>query len=222
MKRILLIGLISLINYLNLYSQGVFDLQIEASPNYSFRTFKNNSDLNITSNDESKFGYTLSLKSGFRIVQNFHIVTGLEYNNKGYKSNITYTDEQYNIIETFGTLDFIFLEIPLYLKYQFSFSNFHLSPIIGMSYGRLVGLKAHYDNESTKATKDEIRDSGFNRDVINLHVGLELRYQISEKISIKIEPKADYTVTDLYKGKDNLIISHLYIIGLNTGLIITI
>ncbi len=222
MKQILLFSLICLISSFNLFAQQKIALQIEASPNYSFRTFKNTSDLNISTDDENKIGYSLSLKSSFSIIENFHLISGLEYNNKGFKTTMIYFDEQDNEIQTIGTLDLIFLDVPLYLGYQFKFDKFYLSPVIGISYGRLIGLKSRYDNEKTSATKDEIKNSGFNRDVLNLHGGFELGYQISDKIGFKMEPKVDYTNTDLNKGKDNLIKENLYIIGVNIGMIIKI
>lgn len=222
MKRIFILCILCLVNYFNIYSQGKFDFQIEASPNYSFRTFKNNSDYNITTDDESKIGYSIALKSGFRITQNIHIISGFEYSNKGYKTNMAYLDEQNNFITTLGTLDLLFLEIPLYLKYQFSFSDFSLSPILGMSYGRLIGIQTKHDNEKNSSTQDEIKESSYNRNDFNLHGGLELIYHISGKIGVKVEPKVDYTLTDLFKGEGNVIEEHLFIIGINIGFIITI
>lgn len=222
MKQILLFSLICLISSFNLFAQKKIALQIEASPNYSYRTFKNNSDWNVSTVDENKIGYSLSLKSSFSITDNFYLISGLEYNNKGFKTNMIYFDEQGNEIQTIGTLDLIFLDIPLYIGYQFNFGKFYLSPVMGISYGRLIGIKIRYGNEKTFVTKYEVKNSGLNRDVLNLYGGFELGYQISDKIGFKMEPKVDYTTTDLNKGNVHLIKENLYIIGVNIGMVIKI
>jgi len=159
MKQIFAIGILVLATTLLVFSQNRIGLQIEASPNYSFKTFKNNSVFNITSNAKSKIGYSISIKSSFRLFNEFHVITGIELNNKGFKTKVFDWHEEYNYIIKDGIIEMFFLEIPLYCKYKIKLDElFNFSPIVGLSYGRLIGLRVLYDGKKKSA-----------RNIVTLH-----------------------------------------------------
>lgn len=207
--------LILLSSVSNLMAQKKFNLYLEASPNHSARTYIDDGLLK-GERDKPMFGYSYSAKLGYEITSSFGMSTGLEYNNKGFRiEGIYFTKTGIQVVT--NSLDLNFIEVPLYFRYRILNKKIRITQTVGLSYGRLRKLTIHFDGDKESLTKKEIDDeTAFNRDVANFHFGIEFSHQIDENLSLKIEPKFDYTIDPILKNG----FDHLYIFGVNIGVVI--
>jgi len=215
-------------------AQGKFDLYVEAAPQYSYRTTSENG---YYGEDEPMVKHSESIKLGYNITTRFQVISGIELNNKGYKY-ASLSPDLYSIIQPVSeycycidnttkkatkkaTLSYV--EIPLYFKYSFKIGKAFISPVIGLSYGKLLTVSVKDGDKKYRVNYPDLANpetdflGSFNMNEINQHVGLEFKYPLSGTLSVAFEPKFDFTYTAAMKNITYT--KHNYIIGTNIGLV---
>jgi len=199
------------------------------SPDYSYRTLKNNdgsfsSDLVINSRNDvevAKFGYTTGLNVCFNFTQLVGFKTGIQFSNKGYKTknqDLTYippnpsspTKAQINYA-------YQYIGIPLEAKFSFGRSKVRFVSSIGFITNFLLNVKQtnnyEYSNGKTEK-KSQSSKSAFNNVDISPIISVGIDYKLNNKIHLFAEPTFRYGVI---KTKDAPVTEHLWNAGLNFG-----
>ena len=207
MKRLLTI--LSLTFYLLecLSSQGNVYLYLEGSPSFCFGTNLHEASFSPI------FGFSSSMMVGYQFKDHFQIISGVEIHKKGYNESFDpiiwdapqspdnptiHVPEELKKVSTF-------LEVPLLIKYDIRFSQYNLSPSIGISYGRIL-------SESSL--------NYFRRNAFNWLAGVELGFPLSSDLLLKIEPNINYSLSKAHRTTNEAIIdTKLYTIGVNFGII---
>jgi hypothetical protein len=199
------------------------------SPDYSFRSLKNNdgassTDLVIkTRNDieTAKFGYT----TGLNVCINFsHLVgfeTGIQFSNKGYKTkhqDLVYSPPNPSLPTKAKTnYAYQYIGIPLKAKFSFGKSKVRFVSSIGFMTNFLLNVKQttnyEYSNGKTEK-KSQSSKSGFNKVDFSPMVSVGVDYKLTNKIYLLADPTFRYGAV---KTKDAPVTENLWSAGLNIG-----
>ncbi len=199
------------------------------SPDYSFRTLKNNdgassTDLVIkTRNDYeiAKFGYTTGLNICLNFSQHVGFETGIQFSNKGYKTknyDLVYlppspsspTKAKYNYA-------YQYIGIPLKAKFYFGKNKVRFLSSIGFMTNFLLNIKqtANYEYSNGKTEKKlQSSKSGFNKVDISPMISAGIDYKLNNKFHLFAEPTFRYGIV---KIKDAPVAEKLWNAGLNIG-----
>ena len=112
------------------------------------------------------------------------------------------------------TQSFDYIEVPLYLRYTLIDSKFDIEMLGGLSTNMLVGNKVFAENNSGKSLVGKTQDM----ESMNYSgtLGFGVRYGISKRISLNVEPRIKYYLNSL---STNASVSYKpYTIGVFTGL----
>lgn len=199
------------------------------SPDYSFRTLKNDggnnsTDLVIKSRNDiekAKFGYT----TGFNVTFNFSSLigfeTGVQYSNKGYKTieqHLIYFPPAPASPDRVTTIySYQYIGIPLKAKFAFGKSKARFIASAGVITNFLIDIKQSINykySDGRTEKKNQSSTSGFNKVDISPMVSIVVDYQITNKIHLSAEPTFRF---GLIKTKDAPVKENLWSAGLVLG-----
>ncbi len=133
---------------------------------------------------------------------------GASLDDKSYLSNA--------VVATQNTFiqDFDYLEIPLYLRYNFIDNRFGVSIVGGLSSNILVGNRLYVDSSYGKSLVGRTKDlETFN---YSSTVGLGFKYCLTNKLSMSFEPRFKYFINSL--SNNSSVTYKPYTFGFYTGL----
>ncbi|MES2776396.1 MAG: outer membrane beta-barrel protein [Bacteroidota bacterium] len=233
MKRILI--LIITLASLVVHGQGTNPIKkvllgFNFSPDYSFRTLKNNdgspsSDIVIKSRNDiemSKFGYTTGVNVIFNFTHLIGLETGIQYSNKGYKTknqDLVYFPPDPGLpTQVNMTYAYNYIGIPMKAKFTLGKNKFHFLASTGFMTNFLLNVKQtsskkYSDGKTEKKT--ESSSSGFNKVEIAPMMSVGVGYTISNKIYLIAEPTYRFGVL---KIRDTPVAEKLWNVGLNIGI----
>lgn len=199
------------------------------SPDYSYRTLKNNdgnpsTDLVINSRNDievAKFGYAAGLNACFNFSQLVGFETGIQFSNKGYKTksqDLVYFPPNASLPTKSKTnYSYQYIGIPLKAKFSFGKSKVRFVSSIGFMTSILLNVKQtsnyEYSNGKTEK-KSQSSKSGFNKVDISPMLSVGVDYKLNNKMHLFAEPTFRYGVI---KTKDAQVTEHLWNAGLNVG-----
>jgi hypothetical protein len=210
-------------------SAGKILIGFSFSPDYSFRTLKNDdgspsSELVIKSrndNEVARFGYTTGLNVCFIFSQLAGFETGIQFSNKGYKTksqDLTYIPPNPGLpTKAKTTYAYQYIGIPLKAKFSFGRSKVHFISSVGFITNLLLNVKQtnnfEYSNGKTEK-KTQSTTSGFKKVDISPMITVGIDYKLNKKIHLLAEPTFRYGVL---KTKDAPVTENLWNAGLNVG-----
>lgn len=186
-------------------SQNRYSLYFEAGPNYINRRF-DSPHLIITNEIVPRITLSTALKVGYQVSENFQIISGLQYINRGY-----YTVVDPSLIKQ----NFFYLELPILVKYEFILGKVKLAPIVGVTNG-LLSAFSYSDDTFGYSDFAFLWDLGFKKYELSFHGGVELSYWM-RNTAIKIEPKFCHSI--IPRNESDLVNEYFYSIGINLGII---
>lgn len=211
--------------------RGQLFLGFSFSPNLCYRTLINKStdssqlaDALIKERNESesiKPGYTTGLNIVYQINSNISIATGLHYSNIGYQSKVIQAKvlvPDPNIPTKFKSkYHFHFVEIPLKFNYIFNEAKFQMFGSFGINtqlFQKEMAVSIAYFSDHTERNR---RETQYVYNAINISPSISagINYPINERLKLSLEPIIRYGITNLIKAP---ISSHLYSVGINTGI----
>ncbi|MBL0183329.1 MAG: PorT family protein [Chitinophagaceae bacterium] len=202
---------------------------INFSPDYDFRTLKNNdgsssSGLVIKSRNDVeavKFGYT----TGFNICINFSqlaaLETGIQYSNKGYKTKkqaLFYAPPNPGLpVNSKSIYSYQYIGIPLKVKVGFGNGKVRFLSSVGLMANFLLNVKQtsiyeYSDNRTEK--KKQSTTAGYKKVDISPTISVGIDYKISSRIHLTAEPTFRYGII---KTTDTPVTENLWNAGLNIG-----
>lgn len=212
---------------------------VNISPDYCYRTLKNNDGSSIASilidlhnkKQEFKIGYTAGLNICYSVSKKWEVELGVQYSNKGYSyKNSEFTfgdmiDPRFGFVYTTNNTqaptnvkfiyNHIYLDVPVRAIFSFGEKRIHFVTSVGVEMNIL--LKATqtsvwgYENGDTKR---ETHDQPYNYKTYNISptVSVGLDYKISNKINLKAEPTFRYGLLKIIEAP---ITAYLWNGGLN-------
>ena len=233
MKRLLI--LVSALASLTVLGQGTNPAQkisigFNFSPDYSFRTIKNNdgspsSNLVIKNRNDievAKFGYTTGLTVCFNFSKLVGIETGIQFSNKGYKTKnqdlIYFPPSPGSPTKAKTRESYQYIGIPIKAKLSFGKSKVRFLSSIGFMTSFLLNVKhtinLEYSNgNSEKETQSTT--SGFKNVDISPMLSVGIDYKLNNKIHLLAEPTFRYGVLIT---RDVPVTENLWSAGLNIGI----
>ena len=202
---------------------------INFSPDYDFRTLKNNdgsssSGLVIKSRNDAeavKFGYT----AGFNICISFSqlagLETGIQYSNKGYKTKkqaLFYIPPDPGLpVNSKSIYSYQYIGIPLKVKFGFGNGKLRFLSSVGLMANFLLNVKhtsiyEYADNRTEK--KKQSTTAGYKKVDISPVISAGIDYKISSRIHLTAEPTFRYGIL---KTTDTPVTEKLWSAGLNFG-----
>ena len=210
--------------------QKRISIGVNFSPDYDFRTLKNNdgsssSDFVIKSRNDietAKFGYATGLSVNVRFSKILAFETGILYSNKGYRTgeiDLYYplpdpsSPTQYKSLYSFHYLD-----IPLKLNVTTGKGKVKLIASAGLAANFLIKesetVTQIYSNGDSKKEKQS-STSDYNEFNISPLISLGLEYRLKNSFSIRAEPTFRYGVLKII---DQPVTEYLWNAGLNIGI----
>jgi hypothetical protein len=195
-----------------------FNIGVVFSPDYCFRTIKDNEGSTITnsivnnreSNEAPKTSYTMGLIATYIAGHKISISLGLQYSNKGYKTvlkDLVYGDiidpRKGFIYPTVGstpkqiqlTDQYHYLDIPVKLNYILGNGKLCFISTAGITANILLrtSTKLRYTYaDGSKDTKTEKYDYGANRFNLSPEIGIGLCWNVSPGSSLSFVPTFRY------------------------------
>lgn len=199
------------------------------SPDYSFRTLKNDdgnssTDLIIKMRDEiekAKFGYTTGFIVTFHFSNLLAFETGVHYSNKGYKTkeqDLVYfppNPDLPNKVTTYYSYQYI--GIPLKVKVTFGKSKTRFISSAGFLTNFLIHEKQTTNYKYTdgrKEKRNQFSTSDFNKIDISPMLSVGIDYKLTNRIHLSTEPTFRF---GLIKTKDAPVKEKLWNVGLVFG-----
>jgi hypothetical protein len=199
------------------------------SPDYSFRTLKNNdgassTDLVIKNRNDietTKFGYTTGLNICINFSQLVGFETGIQFSNKGYKTKnqdlVYFPPSPSSPTKAKFIYAYQYIGIPLKAKFSFGKGKVRFHSSIGFMTNFLLNIKQtsnyEYSNGKTEK-KSQSSKSGFKTVDISPMISVGIDYKLNNKIHLLAEPTFRYGVI---KTKDAPVTEKLWNAGLNVG-----
>jgi len=207
---------------LNTYSQSKIYVSVDASPTYSFRSYKlmdySTGNSNIPSGkvlydyfkkysdsiESPTVGYEMSVNIGYSITNKLALITGFHYNRIGYKINKTIPVGHFisdgNIISSVydnTKLDLYsnlyYLGIPLGLQYNvYTIGKFNL----GLNIGGSIDFLLKHDTRDVDNSKENY--SEYPKITLDINAGIQLGYMINDKFEVYVMPQiSDYITSNV-------------------------
>ncbi len=198
-------------------------LGLSFSPDYSSAITKlNNPDFPNFVKDyiEPDFGYTAGVNLSYQVNGWLGLEAGLHFANKGYKSSwIPSTNIQGAQLGKARYFDhFYYLDIPLTAKFYILqkrlrlFATAGLSPSIYLDGNYYFEIKYVNGEEKTQNSESPLSARAIN---LVMLAGLGIGYNISNKISLRLEPIYRRSLTSI---NSNPMKFYLWSIGVNAGM----
>lgn len=219
-----------------------FFIGVNFSPDYCFRTLKNNdgSDLSKTivgiynKIETAKFGFSSGFNLCYVITKHVSIDLGVQYSNKGFqdkKSGLTFGDMidrrrgfVYNTnpsnanLPTSGKIVYTYnyLDIPLKVNFVFGKKKVRFISSIGLTTNLLINSKNTFVGQDS--TGKSIKNSGsnttytYNRINLSPTISCGIDYKANDKMFFRIEPTFRYGIL---KMTDTPVTQYLWNAGLN-------
>jgi opacity protein-like surface antigen len=205
-----------------------FQIGMLVSPDYCFRTLKNNdgsesSDIVIKLNNERevpKFGFTTGLNVCYNLNSNIGIESGIQYSNKGYQTKIVYGmmggPGQFEPIESKFKYNFHCIDIPLKLNFAAGTGNVRFISSLGITTNFFVKETQILYVYNPGSTDKSSGPSGFDYNNVNISptVSVGIDYKIKDGMNLRIEPAFRYTILKII---DSPVTGYLYSGGINIG-----
>jgi len=214
-------------------------LGVNVSPDYCYRTLKNNDGSSLASmiidvRDESevyKIGYTAGFNLCYTLTKKLGIELGVQYSNKGYafkNSALIFgdaIDPRYGIVtlpnssatptKAHITYNHHYLDVPVRAIFSFGKKRIHVVASLGVTTNILLSSTQtstlEFANGDTQSeTYDQQND--FNSLNISPSISLGADYRISNKINLRVEPTFRY---GLLKISDTRVTAYLWNAGMN-------
>ncbi len=211
-----------------------FFIGLNFSPDYSYRHL---TQLDKTLTDEqwntsknledslyiSKYGYTTGVAFGYQINKKLSIETGLIYSNKGYKTiSINTIYDYYKSPEKAqNILSFYYLSIPVKASLTFFDSKFQLIAGLGTTVDFLLKTTVETipDNPTTEFPVHTTElDYAYNKTNLTPMVSIGLKYNITDRMSLRAEPTFRYSVLNI--DDKSYRATYFWSAGLNVGVYI--
>lgn len=178
--------------------------------------------------EKPKFGYTAGINVVYRISKKLDIESGLYFSNKGYKTIpiLTYYDWEYPPVVAVNKSSYYYLVIPLKVNYTFLRSKMKIVASLGTSLD--IFLKSYVKTtaeDPTESFTTQKRSSSYKYRKIDISpmLGLGVRYDISQKLIVKMEPTFSYGILDIdNKSLTSYQSSHLWKAGVEIGCLIAL
>jgi hypothetical protein len=213
---------------------------INISPDYCFRTLKNNDGSSTSAmiiaernkHELFKIGYTAGLNVCYNISRKAAIGLGVQYSNKGFKfsesgSDLTFgdmNDPRYGFIYATATgipdkiitnYNYHYIDIPLTAVFTFGQKRIQFVTRVGIAANILLSsneitILKYPDGSKKRQTQDQLYD--YRKLDISPTASIGIAYKISNKICMKIEPTFRY---GLIKIIDSPVTGYLWNGGLN-------
>jgi Outer membrane protein beta-barrel domain len=198
------------------------------SPDYSFRTLKNNDGgssggIIIKSRNDieiAKLGYTTGINAIFNFSKQIALETGIQYSNKGYKTknqDLVYFPPNPNLpSKAEMNYSYNYIGIPIKAKFTFANSDLHFITSVGFMTNFLLNVKqtSTYQYSDGKTEKKTQSVSGFNKVDISPMISVGIDYKVNGKIHLIVEPTFRYGIL---KTRDAPIAEKLWNGGVNLG-----
>lgn len=199
------------------------------SPDYSFRTLKNDdgnssTDLIIKVRDDiekAKFGYTTGFNVTFHFSNLLGIETGVQYSNKGYKTkeqDLVYFPPNPGLPNKSTTYySYQYISIPLIAKFTFGKRKTRFISSAGLMTNFLIHEKQSVNFTYTdwrKEKRNQSSTSDFNKIDISPMVSVGIDYKLTSRIHLSAEPTFRF---GLIKTKDAPVKEKLWNAGLVFG-----
>ncbi len=209
-----------------------FSIGFNFSPDYSFRTIKNNGSgldpafTNWDSLQIGKLGYTTGLNISYKLTNIVVFETGLQYSNKGYRTKEMelffdpFPEPTDPSLLTKAKFHYSYQYIGIPLKMTVLFGDGHLRFIsgFGVTTNFLLNVKTRTDYEhpdGKKETKKNKTTEGFNKIDISPMINIGVDYQINNSIHLRAEPTFRYGIIKTSSAPPS---EYLWNAGLNLGL----
>ncbi len=200
------------------------------SPDYSFRTLKNDGSNSSTDlvidlrNDieKAKLGYTTGFNLTLPISKFFSFETGIQYANRGYKTKeqqLTFpTPDPIIVDRIIINYSYQYIGIPLMAKFSFGKTKARFISSAGFITNFLVNSKQTFTlkySDGTTERENQSSSLGFNKIDISPVVSFGVDYKFTDKMHISAEPTFRY---GLVKTKDASVKENLWNAGLAFGI----
>ncbi len=211
-------------------SQKKIQIGVNFSPDYSFRTLKNNdgspsSDFVIKSRNDieiAKIGYTTGLNVCFNFSQLVGLETGIQFSNKGYKTNnrdLVYFPPNPNLPSKAKTnYTYQYIGIPLKAKFSFGEERIRFLTSIGFMTNFLLNVKQtnNYEYSDGKTEKKTLSSKSDYKNIdISPMISAGIDYKLNSKIHLLVEPTFRY---GLLNTREAPVTENLWSAGLNFGI----
>lgn len=208
-------------------AQSRLSVGINFSPDYSFRTLKNDdgsssADLVIKNRNDvetAKFGFTTGLNARIDFSKQFGFETGIQYSGKGYKTKnqdlLYLPPNPFLPVKARTVYSYHYIGIPL--KARFTLGEGKARFISGIGFMTNFLLKARQATtfeyaDGRKDKRSQASTSDFKAVDISSMLSLGIDYKINEKLNLVAEPVFRYGVL---KTADNPVKEYLWNAGLN-------
>lgn len=214
-----------------------FFIGVNFSPNYNFRTLKNNdgSDLSKTivgiynKIETAKFGFSSGLNLCYIFTKHISLDLGVQFSNKGFQnkeSNLTFGDMidrrrgfVYNTnnssIKGKIVYSYNYLDIPLKVNFVFGKKKLRLISSIGLTTNLLINSKNSFVGQDS--TGKSIKNSSnttptYNRINLSPTISCGIDYRVNDKMLFRVEPTFRYGI---FKMTNTPVTQYLWNAGLN-------
>lgn len=206
-----------------------FELGISFSPDYCFRKLKaeQESQWIADSRDSievAKFGYTTGIDLAYNLNSKFNIQTGVLFSDGGERTKKTIvSDVPYGqeAIQYSYNYHHYYLSVPVKVDYKLLTGKLKVYITAGVAANFFLGHKTTFistfahSNEKTSA----MVDPGFSKMNLSVLAGLGLKYPITSKANLKVEPTYRRSINSII---DAPVKSYLYSAGINIGIFYTL
>ncbi|HTA62930.1 MAG TPA: outer membrane beta-barrel protein [Bacteroidia bacterium] len=214
-----------------------FFIGINFSPDYCFRTLKNNDGSSLSSElisiynkvETAKFGFSTGINFCYLITTHISIDLGAQYSNKGFQekdAELTFgsaIDRRrgfvYNTNNSSVTGKIVYaynyLDIPLKVNFVFGKKKVRFISSLGLTTNLLINSKNIFigkDNTGKSIENSSSTTSTYNRINLSPNVSCGIDYKVNNKMFFRIEPTFRYGIL---KMTDTPVTQYLWNAGLN-------
>ncbi|MCX6296038.1 MAG: outer membrane beta-barrel protein [Bacteroidetes bacterium] len=201
------------------------ELGMSFSPDFCFRKLKPAADSKWIADirdtlEVPKFGYTVGANFTFKVNNKIDLETGVFFSDSGEKTKkyslVDVPSGQKAIKYSCNFHDY-YLNIPVKVNYYFLIHKLNFYLTAGISANIFVYQKTtlitSYGNSDSKTTSKST--PGFSRVNIAVLAGFGIKYPVTNKINLKIEPLYMHSATSIIKAP---IKTYFYSLGVNVGI----
>jgi hypothetical protein len=167
----------------------------------------------LNASERPILGYRLGLDVVLRPRATWQVGTGLMYNLRGFSSHLMLTDINGNASDSRVGMHLHYLEVPVFLKYRFGVRE-------KQNFYALAGINNTFFLTNVMAVKEGpymvlVEEGGeFRKYNAGAVIGLGLRRQFTDKVSVEAGPQATLQFENLYQRRTPAN-RYLYTLGLN-------
>jgi hypothetical protein len=210
-----------------------FFIGINFSPDYCFRTLKNNGGSSIDAMiyegdnkiERAKFGFTSGINVCYIFTKHISIDLGVQYSNKGYQTEenpLTFGTPRgvvYTNLPTSGKFvyRYNYIDIPLKANFIFGKKKLRLISSIGLITSVFINTTNSFVGEYSNGSSfknSSTTSSGYNKVNLSPIISCGIDYKINDRMFFRVEPTFRYAIL---KTVDASIAEYVWSAGLNVS-----